>query len=105
MLECCGETMVYLKPQNGDPASEKHIPFVMDSEDGVLVKIGKHFHPMVKAHYIYFTEMESDNFCVRKFFSPGEDPGVFFYTKGLSTLSFRSYCLIHGVFQIQQIKL
>ncbi|PID78482.1 MAG: desulfoferrodoxin [Gammaproteobacteria bacterium] len=99
VLQCCGEKMIFLKPKTGDPASEKHIPFVADEKNGCFsVRTGKHLHPSVKAHYIGFIDAVFKNYVFRKFFYPGQRPE--FYFEGIKRpVKFRSYCLIHGVFE------
>lgn len=97
-LMCCGEKMIYLKPQTGDPASEKHIPFCKEEDGTIKVQTGKHLHAMVKSHYIGFMEAQSQNLVYRKYFKPGEKPEIELSNFSKS-FKMRSYCLIHGVFE------
>lgn len=98
-FSCCGEPMVHLRETTGDPASEKHIPVTEPKGDGVIVNTGNHKHPMVKSHYFGFMEMEADNFLLRQYLKPGDKAEAFFPMKKSKDSKFRSYCLIHGVFE------
>ncbi|MCB9494580.1 MAG: desulfoferrodoxin FeS4 iron-binding domain-containing protein [Desulfobacteraceae bacterium] len=97
-LKCCGEKMIHLKPQTGDPASEKHIPYLTETDLEVQARVGKHPHPMVKAHYIGFIQASDGDTEVRQFFGPGQDPVLNFLKTG-KKIKVSSYCLLHGVFE------
>ncbi|MDY0131564.1 MAG: desulfoferrodoxin family protein [Desulforegulaceae bacterium] len=97
-LECCGEKMFWLKPKSGDPASEKHLPFIKETDSGFEAKTGKHPHPMVKSHYIGFLQAVDEKNELRHFFRPGENPKLKF-AKTSDKMKVSSYCLIHGVYE------
>lgn len=97
-LKCCGEKMIHLKPKSGDPASEKHIPFISEKESCLEIKTGKHPHPMVKSHYIGFVQAFDDKNEVRFFFKPGKDAAAEI-KKFSPKMKIISYCLIHGVYE------
>ncbi|MGM0418618.1 MAG: desulfoferrodoxin family protein [Thermodesulfobacteriota bacterium] len=95
---CCGEKMVFLKAQHADPSSDKHVPYPEENKGFIKVRTGKHPHPMVKAHYTGFIEAHSDNYILRQHLNPGDNPEAVFYTSEKIN-KYRSYCLIHGVFE------
>ncbi|MGE4520237.1 MAG: desulfoferrodoxin FeS4 iron-binding domain-containing protein [Desulfobacteraceae bacterium] len=97
-LECCGEKMIYLKPQSGDPASEKHVPYITETDSGFEARTGKHPHPMVKSHYIGFIQAADGENEIRQFLKPGNIPKADF-TVSCRKMKISSYCLIHGVFE------
>ena len=50
-----------LEAKTQDAATEKHVPYVEERENGYLVKVGKEAkHPMLEAHYIEFIELIID---------------------------------------------
>jgi superoxide reductase len=98
-LKCCGEEMIRLKPKTAEPASDNHIPFIKENESCYEISIGKHLHPMVKAHYIGFLQIRRDNYEIYHFFGPGENP-VFEFSKETGKIKLGSYCLIHGFYEI-----
>ena len=88
-----------LEAKTQDAATEKHVPYVEERENGYLVKVGKEAkHPMLEAHYIEFIELiiDGDKFY-RKYLNPGDEPEAFFeIAKGKDVVA-REYCNIHGL--------
>lgn len=82
-----------------DAATEKHVPYVEEKENGYLVKVGKEAkHPMLDAHYIQFIEIEVDgDMLYRKYLKPGEEPEAFFQVPKGKTVVAREYCNLHGL--------
>ena len=98
---CCGEPMVELVANTTDAATEKHVPYVEERENGYLVKVGKEAkHPMLEAHYIEFIELIIDgDKLYRKYLNPGDEPEAFFeIAKGKDVVA-REYCNIHGLWK------
>lgn len=84
-----------------DAATEKHVPYVEERENGYLVKVGKEEkHPMLEAHYIEFIELIIDgDKLYRKYLNPGDEPEAFFeIAKGKDVVA-REYCNIHGLWK------
>lgn len=83
-----------------DPSTQYHVPYIIEQEDGYLVKIGKEKdHPMIPEHYIQMVELHVDDFLYRKYLNPGESPHVFFKVpKGLK-ISAREFCNVHGLWK------
>lgn len=90
-----------LEAKTQDAATEKHIPYVEERENGYLVKVGKEAkHPMLEAHYIEFIELIIDgDKLYRKYLNPGDEPEAFFeIAKGKDVVA-REYCNIHGLWK------
>lgn len=90
-----------LEAKTQDAATEKHVPYVEERENGYLVKIGKEAkHPMLEAHYIEFIELIIDgDKLYRKYLNPGDEPEAFFeIAKGKDVVA-REYCNIHGLWK------
>ena len=90
-----------LEAKTQDAATEKHVPYVEERENGYLVKVGKEAkHPMLEAHYIEFIELIIDGDKLsRKYLNPGDEPEAFFeIAKGKDVVA-REYCNIHGLWK------
>ena len=96
-LVCCGKPMEKLTEQTADSATEKHVPVVEKTENGIKVKVGSVPHPMADEHYISWIEViEDDGFSV-KFLKPGNAPEVEFSIKKDKVKKAREYCTIHNL--------
>ena len=90
-----------LEAKTQDAATEKHVPYVEERENGYLVKVGKEEkRPMLEAHYIEFIELIIDgDKLYRKYLNPGDEPEAFFeIAKGKDVVA-REYCNIHGLWK------
>lgn len=90
-----------LEAKTQDAATEKHVPYVEERENGYLVKVGKEAkHPMLETHYIEFIELIIDgDKLYRKYLNPGDEPEAFFeIAKGKDVVA-REYCNIHGLWK------
>ena len=90
-----------LEAKTQDAATEKHVPYIEERENGYLVKVGKEAkHPMLEAHYIEFIELIIDgDKLYRKYLNPGDEPEAFFeIAKGKDVVA-REYCNIHGLWK------
>lgn len=90
-----------LEAKTQDAATEKHVPYVEERENGYLVKVGKEAkHPMLEAHYIEFIELIIDgDKLYRKYLNHGDEPEAFFeIAKGKDVVA-REYCNIHGLWK------
>lgn len=100
----CGATkpeVEVLEAKTQDAATEKHVPYVEERENGYLVKVGKEAkHPMLEAHYIEFIELIiNGDKLYRKYLNPGDEPEAFFeIAKGKDVVA-REYCNIHGLWK------
>lgn len=58
---CCGKPMDELVANTVDASLEKHVPFVSETEKGVLkIEIGNVHHPMSDEHHIVFIYVETE---------------------------------------------
>ncbi len=95
------EAFFEIEAKTQDAATEKHVPYVEERENGYLVKVGKEAkHPMLEAHYIEFIELIIDgDKLYRKYLNPGDEPEAFFeIAKGKDVVA-REYCNIHGLWK------
>ena len=98
-LVCCGQPMKLMDEQTKDAATEKHVPFIEKTTDGILVKIGQNqAHPMEEKHYIDWIELIADGEYYRKHLKPGDEPQALFCISA-SNLSARELCNIHGLWK------
>ena len=99
-LVCCGQPMTLLAEKAGGPGSEKHIPVVETTDEGVRVKVGSVEHPMVKDHYIEWIEVSVDGETLRKFLNPGDRPEALF-KPAAGKLVVRAFCNKHGLWKAE----
>ncbi|MGI6393161.1 MAG: desulfoferrodoxin [bacterium] len=96
VLVCCGKPMTFMEEQNADSTTEKHVPVIEATPNGVKVTVGSTLHPMVDAHYIQWIEVISGDCSHRKYLKPGEEPVAEFCIPYSDNLIAREYCNIHG---------
>lgn len=100
-LVCCGEDML-LEDENKDMANaQKHIPVIVEDQDGVGVKItiGEILHPMTEEHHLDWVQVHTTFGDIRKKLELGEAP--IFVLPNLQKediLGIRSYCNEHGLY-------
>jgi len=98
-LVCCGEEMKKLEEKTEDASTEKHVPYVEETADGVLVKIGQNqAHPMEDKHYIEWIQLITEDGLYRKFLEPGSKPQALFDISE-KPIGAREYCNIHGLWK------
>jgi superoxide reductase len=98
-LVCCGQPMVLQDEKTKDAALEKHVPYIQQTSQGILVKIGQNQdHPMEEKHYIEWIQVIADGIAYRKFLKPGDKPQAEFPIKA-KTVTAREYCNIHGLWK------
>jgi len=99
-LVCCGKPMVKLEAKKEDSTVEKHVPYVEEKDDGVLVKIGQNAaHPMLEKHYIKFIEVMTKDKVCRAELKPGDEPEAWFPVKKSDIISAREWCNVHGLWE------
>ncbi len=98
-LVCCGQAMKLLTENTTDAATEKHVPVIEKTADGVIVKVGEVSHPMEDKHFIEWIQVIlPDGKSMRQFLEPGAAPEAEF--KGASgSLTAREYCNLHGLWK------
>ncbi|WP_290596292.1 MULTISPECIES: desulfoferrodoxin [unclassified Archaeoglobus] len=98
-LVCCGQPMRLMNVKEAEEGKEKHLPVIEKSDGKVLVKVGSILHPMEEQHYIEWIELLADGFVYRKQLKPGDEPKAEFNVEA-EKVSARSYCNIHGLWQV-----
>ncbi len=99
-LVCCGKPMEKLEEQSKDAATEKHVPYVEETENGVIVKVGQNqMHPMTEKHYIKFIEIHTKDKVCRVELTPEDEPVAEFPVKKSDIIKVREYCNVHGLWK------
>jgi len=94
-LVCCGQPMKLMEEKTAESSTEKHIPVIEDTANGVKVKVGSVPHPMEEKHYIEWIEIETDDGAFKEFLKPGDKPEAEFPVKKEEIKRAREYCNIH----------
>lgn len=97
-LVCCNQPMAQLVENTVDAATEKHVPVIKKTEDGVVVKVGEVAHPMEESHYIEWIEVIAGDNIHRQFLNPGQTPEAAFKAVG-DQVSAREFCNLHGLWK------
>jgi len=98
-LVCCGEEMKLLEEKTEDASTEKHVPYIEKTENGVIVKVGQNQdHPMEEKHHIEWIQVTADGVSYRKFLKPSDKPQAEFEIKA-DKVAAREYCNIHGLWK------
>jgi superoxide reductase len=99
-LVCCDEPMRLLKENTTDAATEKHVPVIEKTADGLKVSVGSVPHPMTEEHLIEWIEVIADGKICRKYLSPGDEPVAVFCLQAENVVA-REYCNLHGVWKAE----
>lgn len=87
-----------LEEKTADSTTEKHVPYIEETAEGYLVKVGEATaHPMVEAHYIQFIELTVGDRVYKKYLKPGDAPEAEFKVEKAAKVSTREYCNLHGL--------
>lgn len=97
---CCGEPMKELKANTTDAATEKHVPVVNETEQGIFVTVGSVPHPMIPEHYIQWIVLVTSDGVKRHMLQPGESPQAVFCKSG-KVLEAYEYCNLHGLWKLE----
>ena len=98
-LVCCGQPMELLSTKTNDTGKEKHVPVIEKTSNMVKVSVGDVPHPMEEKHFIEWIELIANGISYRKFLKPGDKPEADFMVSGVTTISAREYCSVHGLWQ------
>lgn len=98
-LVCCGQPMNLMDENSVDAATEKHVPVIEKTDNGIIVKVGSVDHPMADDHYIEWIEVQNGPWSQKKFLKPGEKPQAEFFVPFNENLVARSYCNLHGLWK------
>ncbi len=97
-LVCCGQAMQLQEEQTADYTTEKHVPVVEETTNGIRVTVGSTPHPMEEKHWIEWIQILVDGKSYRQFLEPGAKPEAEFEVKGKEIIA-REYCNIHGLWK------
>ena len=97
-LVCCGKPMELLKEKTKEEGKQKHVPVILNTKQGIKIKIGSIPHPMEQKHYIEWIEIIADGKAYRQFLKPGDKPEAEFCIKSKKMIS-REYCNVHGLWK------
>jgi superoxide reductase len=97
-LVCCGKPMGLLLENTTDASTEKHVPVITETKNGVKVVIGSVAHPMEEKHFIQWIEIIADGMIQRHYLKPGEKPEAEFCVKADKIVA-REYCNLHGMWK------
>ncbi len=95
-LVCCGQKMTFMEEKSADFTTEKHVPIIEETPEGIRVTVGSTLHPMDEKHFIEWIEVINGDYIQRKYLKPGEKPVAEFFVKYSDKLIAREYCNIHG---------
>ncbi len=98
---CCGEKMTELVPNTAEASTEKHLPVVETTENGIAVSVGSVSHPMEDAHHIAFLYAETERGGQRKCLKPGEEPKLSFSFSDDKPVAVYAYCNLHGLWKTE----
>lgn len=98
-LVCCGQAMNLIEENTQEAATEKHIPVIEKTANGIKVTIGEVLHPMEDSHYIEWIEILTDGKSYKKFLNPGDTPTAEFCIEYSDDLVVREYCNLHGLWK------
>lgn len=98
-LVCCGEPMQLLGENTTDAATEKHVPVIEQTEDGVKVSVGSVLHPMEPDHYIEWIELKVGDDVLREYLAPGGEPSAVFKGVTAEGVVAREFCNKHGLWK------
>lgn len=100
-LVCCGEEMAELIPNTVEASTEKHLPVVTVTGDGITVQVGSTAHPMEEAHHISFVYVETKRGGQRKCLKIGETPNLAFCFSNDEPVAVYAYCNLHGLWKTE----
>jgi len=98
-LVCCEQEMKLLEEKTDDASTEKHVPYIEKTNNGILVKVGQNQdHPMTEEHYIEWIQVVTDGNSYRRFLKPGDKTQAEFEIKS-NQIEAREYCNVHGLWK------
>lgn len=95
-LVCCGQPMIKQDEKTAEMKTEKHVPCIEQTDDGIRVFVGSTEHPMTEEHYIEWIAVYGQGEHHMKFLEPGDKPEAVFNFKG-EIEGVLEYCNLHGL--------
>lgn len=88
------------KVQTGDPEENKHVPFIIETDNGYLVKSGKNeYHATDESHKTMFIDLfVDDKYQYRQYIAFGEKPEAEFNVPKGNKVVAVAFCNLHGLF-------
>lgn len=99
-LVCCNKSMNLLRANTEDAATEKHVPVVTRTEDGITVRVGEVDHPMDEDHYIEWITLVTESGTKTVYLAPGDEPKAIFKITAQSGVVYE-YCNLHGLWKVE----
>ncbi len=90
--------MQLLRANTQDAATEKHVPHVERTQDGIVVRVGDVAHPMDEDHYIEWITLVSANKTKTVYLEPGDEPMALFSSTAEKVTAY-AYCNLHGLWK------
>ena len=100
-MMCCGKKMTELVPNTVEASTEKHLPAITASGDGIRVQIGSVPHPMDDEHHIGFVYVETELGGQRKVLKLGAEPKCSFCFVEDKPVAVYAYCNLHGLWKTE----
>jgi superoxide reductase len=94
-FSCCNQKMMLLRENTEEASTEKHIPIIEKTANGILVKVGEIDHPMDKDHYIEWIEAIDGKTRYIKYLQPGDLAQAEFPIDN-KDCKILAYCNLHG---------
>ena len=93
------EGLVEVKPKEENPDENKHVPFIEETKDGYIVRVGKNEqHPNDEKHHVMFIDLYVDDIQMRKTFKIKEELTFEFKTNKGKKVQAVAFCNLHGLF-------
>lgn len=97
-IVCCGKPMDELVANTVDASAEKHVPHVVEKENGLLkIEIGFVHHPMTPEHHIAFVYVETEDGCVSV--NLKNEPVAEVCIGNRKAIAVYEYCNLHGLWK------
>lgn len=98
--QCGPSGLELIEPKTQDASVEKHVPYIEETAEGYLVKVGKEAkHPMTPEHFIVMIEITVDGVLHRAYLNPGDEPEYKFVIPKGKSVTAKEYCNIHGLWK------
>ncbi len=102
-LICCGEEMKLMEAKTADASTEKHVPFIEATENGVKVRVGENTeHPMQEKHWIEWISITAEGGIMRHFLEPGQKPETEFPIPADKVKKANEYCNLHRLWKLEK---
>ena len=102
-LICCSEEMKLMEAKTADTSTEKHVPYIEATDNGVKVRVGENaVHPMMEKHYIEWISISTEGGIMRQFLAPDQKPEAEFCVGKKEVVKANEYCNLHGLWEFEK---